>query len=156
MAEEKSKVTIMGVGNILRKDEGVGVKVIEEMRQVDLPAQVVLVDGGTGGLDLIHIMEKSHKLIIIDACDAGAEPGTIWRFTPDELEREAKSPMVSLHDVDLIDAIELAKFLGKAPSEIVIFGIQPKDIGWGTELTEEVKRKIPEIIDVVIAELKEN
>jgi hydrogenase maturation protease len=156
MMGEKKKITIMGVGNILRKDEGVGVKVIEEMRQVKLPAQVALVDGGTGGLDLIHVMEESHKLIVVDACEGEAEPGTIWRFTPDELGEKVKSPMLSLHDIDLIDAIKLAKFLGKAPSEIVIFGIQPKDVGWGTELTEEIKKKIPELIDLIVAEVKES
>ncbi len=148
------RIIVMGVGNTLLTDEAVGVKVIEELRAYDLPDNVQLVDGGTGGLDLIGYMSQADRMIVVDAVDAGKPPGSIFRFTPQDVEGalEKKQAAMSLHDVGLIESFVVGRQLGHEP-DVVIIGIQPKDLTWGMELTPEVAAKVPRLIELVLEEL---
>lgn len=147
------KVVILGVGNVLLKDEGIGVHVIRELEKQKLPAHIELVDGATQGLDLLYNIEGADRLIIIDCALTGEEPGTIFRFKPEDVEGEGPEHKISLHDISLTDVLEIATFLGSRP-DTVIFGIEPKEIDWGTELTPELKAKIPELVELVLKEIK--
>jgi len=143
---------ILGVGNILLSDEGVGVRVIEAMRGVKLPDNVELMDGGTGAFDLFDVMADRNKVIIIDAVKGGGEPGAVYRFGPDDI-RMQRQCLTSVHQVDLLDTLSLARLAGCLPQEIIIFGIESKELGWGLELSPKVAAVIPRVIELVLSEL---
>lgn len=146
------KIVIIGVGNLLLKDEGVGVHVVQELQKKDLPSAVEVHDGGVAGIGLLDLFGGASKVLLIDAADMNLEPGAIVRFTPEEVISEKGGPKFSAHDVSLLEVLELAKALGHAPPEVVIFGIQPKEISWGTELSAEVRASIPKVMETVLKE----
>ncbi|MDP3012661.1 MAG: HyaD/HybD family hydrogenase maturation endopeptidase [Candidatus Subteraquimicrobiales bacterium] len=153
MVETNEKqIVVLGVGNILLKDEGIGVHVVKEMENLNFPENVRLLDGGTLGIDLLNLIEGADKLVIIDCVKAEAEPGAIFRFRPEDIETKTKAPKASLHQVDLYEALKIAKLMEEYP-ETIIIGVQPKVIGWGMDLSEELKKKIPEIIKHVLKEI---
>jgi len=145
------QVAVVGVGNLLLKDEGVGVHVANALKKLALPHGVEIMDGGTSP-ELLDYVETSEKLIIIDAMETGGTPGSVYRFRLDDLNTEA-SELISVHELNLISGLKMMRLLGKGLPETVIIGVQPKEIGWGTELSAELQEKIPEIGRVVLKEI---
>ncbi|MHB1038104.1 MAG: HyaD/HybD family hydrogenase maturation endopeptidase [Pirellulales bacterium] len=143
---------ILGIGNLLLQDEAVGVRVVEALHDVKLPAGVEVVDGGTAGANLVDLIADRRKLIVLDAIDAGAEPGTIFRLGPDDL-LPAEGAAISIHQLGLVETLAMVRQLGCAPREVVIFGIQPRRIEPGLELTAEVSAAVPKVVRAVLAEL---
>ena len=146
---------LLGIGNILLRDEGVGVRAIEAMRDVELPEDVELLDGGTSGVDLIDELADRRKVIVIDAMQADCKPGTILRFSAEDLMQE-RGGALSLHEVGLLETLMATRHLGCAPQDVVIFGIQPKEVSPGLELSKEVKEALPKVIELVLAEADAN
>jgi hydrogenase maturation protease len=144
-------VLILGIGNILLRDEGIGVRVIEAMRDVPLPEGVEILDGGTSGADLIDEIADRRKLIVIDAVKTDVEPAAIFRFTDKDLLARTEGT-VSLHEFGLVETLLAAKHLGCAPQEVVIYGIQPKEISSGLNLSAEIAAVVPEVIRLVLEE----
>ena len=151
MAKNK-KVIIIGIGNLILRDEGVGVHAVRELEGRDLPPRVEVIDGGTALMDLLSVIRDAERIIVIDALKGGGEPGTIYRICPDDLMGETEQPL-SLHQVGLLEVLGMARQLGGDP-EVVIIGVEPKEIAWGMELTPEVKAKLPHVIESVLAELQ--
>jgi len=155
------RILVLGLGNILLKDEGLGVHVAWKLQGVSLPENVNIVDGGTAALDALLLEPDIEKLIIIDALRAGRKAGTVYRIRlnakePEKLERIFSHRVgTSLHQMGLIDALVAANKMNCAPGEIVVIGIEPKKMDWGLELTDEVQRRIPEVIDRVIEEIED-
>lgn len=149
------KIAILGIGNTLLKDEGIGIHVIEKMQSLNLPNNVELIDGGTLGPDLIDFIENKDKVIIIDAVEFNQKPGTILKFSPEDF-KAGQVKELSLHEVGLTEALDLVKKFNKTkfPKEILIIGIQPKKIDWGMKPTDLLKNKVPEIIEIILKELK--
>ena len=149
------KVAIVGVGNILLKDEGIGVKVVKELEdKFSFPSDVVLIDGGTAGHHLINMISDFDVLIVVDAVQGGESPGTIYKFTFDQIPFEVNTHL-SVHQVGVLEALNQVKLLGKE-QKITFIGIEPQDISpWGMELTLVVAEKIPKLITLVLEELKE-
>jgi hydrogenase maturation protease len=145
-------ILVLGIGNILLRDEGVGVRVIEQMQKISLPDDVELVDGGTAGADLLDVLAERRKVIVIDAVQADCEPGTVLRFSADDLTQPDGVGM-SLHELGLGEALKMTKQLGCAPEDVVVFGIKPGDISCGLELTEEIAASVPKVIELVLAEI---
>ena len=144
---------VLGVGNILLRDEGVGVRVVEAMAEMELPPDVELFDGATAGLDLLDVMADRRRVIVIDAVEGDTAPGTVLRLGPEDLvPRDGGG--VSLHEIGLLEALTLAKRLGIAPQEVIVLGVKPQDVECGLELSPEIARLVPEIIELVLAELK--
>lgn len=146
-------IVVLGVGNILLKDEGVGVRVIEELDKLDLPSNVEVVDGGTLGLNLLPVIEKADLLIVVDVVEANSESGTIFRFEPSDIDISSGEGKMSLHQVTLLEVLKLAAMMGKNP-RTVIFGIEPKEIDWGDSLSDEIKEKVPTLVNLVLEEIK--
>lgn len=144
-------IVVVGVGNLLLKDEGVGIHVVQRLQEMDLPSDVELIDGGTSP-DLIAYIRAGDKLIIVDSARAGGEPGTIYRFLPEDLATDAGT-LASAHELGVDLNLKLMSLMGNEPREIVIIGIEPKEIDWGTELTPELEQKIPEIVKVILREI---
>jgi hydrogenase maturation protease len=147
-------VLVLGVGNILLRDEGVGVRVVQELERTTLPPGVEVFDGATAGFDLIDVLAGRRKVIVIDALDADYAPGTVVRLRPEEL-LAADQPSLSLHDLGLLEALAMARQLGEAPGEVVIFGVQPQDLSCGLELSPIIRARVPELINLVLTELKD-
>lgn len=147
-------ILILGVGNILLKDEGVGVHVARRLQSMDLPPEVEVLDGGTEGLNLLDSIEGRKKVIVIDAMKTGQPPGTIYRFLDKDIEERPKS-WLSLHDIDMTDLLKLADLLDVKKPEIIVIGIEAKDMeSADLELSPEIEAKIPEVIKFVLKEIK--
>jgi len=151
-AQGRHPVLVLGIGNILLRDEGVGVRVIEQMRKMHLPDDVELVDGGTAGADLLDVLAERRKVIVIDAVQADCEPGIVLRFTADDLVRPEGVGM-SLHELGLGEALTMTSQLGCAPKDVVVFGIKSKDIGCGLELSEEIAASVAKVINLILEEI---
>lgn len=151
--KENPRVLVLGVGNDLLTDEGIGVHVARRLANEPLPPDVTVYDGGVRGIDLLEVIQGCDRLIIVDAVNAQAEPGTVFRFRPDEVECILREHKTSLHQVDLFDTIKIARFLGSCP-EIVVIGIQPKEIDWGLALTPELTVILPGILALVRDEIE--
>lgn len=149
------KVAIVGVGNILLKDEGIGVKVVKELEnEFSFPSDVALIDGGTAGHHLINMISDFDVLIVVDAVQGGEPPGTIYKFAFDQIPFEVNTHL-SVHQVGVLEALNQVKLLGKE-QKITFIGIEPQDISpWGMELTPVIADKIPKLITLVLEELKE-
>ena len=151
-AHSRCSILVLGIGNILLRDEGVGVRVIEQMQKMHLLDDVELVDGGTAGADLLDVLAERQKVIVIDAVQADCTPGTVLRFTADELVLPDGVGM-SLHELGLGEALTMTRQLGCAPENVVVFGIKPKDTTCGLDLTEEVEASVPKVVELVLAEI---
>ncbi|MEN2986574.1 MAG: HyaD/HybD family hydrogenase maturation endopeptidase [Thermodesulfovibrionaceae bacterium] len=113
------KIGVIGVGNILLRDDGVGPKVVEQLKKNYIfEPEVEIIDGGTLGLDLLHYLEEFERLIIIDIADFGKEPGFIDVVKADDIPPYLK-PKLSAHHVGIQDLLEVAKFIGVLPKEII-------------------------------------
>jgi hydrogenase maturation protease len=147
------KIVILGVGNLLLSDEGVGVHVANELLQLDLPAGVSVVEGGTDGLGLIDIITEADRLIVVDAVKGGGAPGSIYHFDIDEVRGCPSGFQTSAHQIGILEVINLSGLIGQQPYTTVI-GVEPKSLEMSMELSPEVKDKIPRIIELVLDELK--
>lgn len=149
---------VVGLGNPLMADEGIGVVLVDELAKRaaagELPDETVeYYDGGTGGMYLLHTIADRKKAILIDCCLMGTEPGTIRRFTPDDVKSVKQMAHLSLHEVDILNVIKMAKEIGSCPDEIVIFGIEPVAITQQLHLNAAIEAKIPDYIETIKQEL---
>ncbi len=127
-------------------------RVVEALQRDRPPVNAELIDGGTSGADLVDFLADRSKVIVVDAIDAGALPGTIFRLGPDDLVPDEGDPL-SLHQLGLLESLAIARHLGCAPQEVVVFGIQPGAIRPGLELTPAVAAAVPRAAAAVRAEL---
>jgi hydrogenase maturation protease len=149
----RKRTVIVGVGNILLKDEGIGVHVVRVLQEMSLASpkeEVEVVDGGTSPA-AFDSAEGVDKLIIVDAARGGGEPGTIYRFTPDQVSGGPKL-LTSLHDLGLLDSLRMMESLGNPPRETVIIGVEPAEVDWGLELTPALRGKLPDVVRRVVEE----
>lgn len=145
---------ILGIGNLLLKDDGFGIHIIRELEKQNFTEvyEVELIDGGTYIFDLIDVFIKHNKVIILDSFKGGHVPGTIYRVPPEELGNHIKEN-TSLHDVQILDLIKDIKLMGYFP-KVIIIGVEPEDISFDLELSLTVRDQIPKVIEILIDELK--
>jgi hydrogenase maturation protease len=149
---KKKGVLLLGIGNMFRRDDGVGIVVINACRN-KVPEFVDVLDGGTDGLSLIEYIKNYPKVIIVDAVDIGKKPGDFMAFLPEEVKLKIKADSLSTHGFGLADVIQLVKKLN-IKTDLTIIGIQPKDIAFGEGLSEEINIKLNEINEFVLQHLK--
>ncbi|NCO68749.1 MAG: Ni,Fe-hydrogenase maturation factor [Nitrospirae bacterium CG_4_10_14_0_8_um_filter_41_23] len=147
------KIVILGVGNLLLSDEGVGVHVANELVKLELPPGVTVVEGGTDGFRLINVITEADRLIVVDAVKGGGAPGSIYRFDINEVQNCPSGFKTSVHQIGILEVINLSGLIGKTPQTTVI-GIEPESLEMGMELSPEIKAKIPKIIELIWDELK--
>lgn len=148
----QSMTLILGLGNPLRGDDGIGPRVIEEVMRRGLPEGVSSLDGGTAGLDLLNVLEGWKRVVVVDAADVGREPGQFLRFTPDQARLVEAEDSFSLHHAGLGEVLALADVLGQTLPELTIFGVQPARVGWGQGLSPVVVAALPALTDAVLEE----
>lgn len=155
---KQKPVIVIGLGNPLMADEGIGVALIEALAKLaaagELPSETIeYYDGGCGGMYLLHTIADRKKVILIDCCLMNTEPGTLRRFTPDDVNSVKQMAHLSLHEVDILNVIKMAEQIGSCPDEIVIFGIEPASITQQLHLNEAVQNKIPDYISEIKKEI---
>lgn len=143
---------VLALGNPLRGDDGIGAAVLAALPAV--PPDVVLLEGGTPGLELVLTLQGHHRVIILDAADMGEPPGTWRRFTSDCLQSGDSALRGTLHDAGLAEALTLGAALGVLPDQIIIFGVQPAEIGWSPGLSQPVAAAIPAVCEAVMSLLR--
>jgi len=148
------ETVIIGIGNILLQDDGVGVHVIKQLENENLPSTIELVDGGTSTLDTLGFFLDYKKVIVVDCLRAGLNPGTIYKIKPDDIKNYKKENL-SIHDVQILDVVKMANMMNKYP-DVVIFGIEPEKIDVGLEMTLTMLLKVPEIVGNIKKELDIN
>lgn len=152
MTHSRTPILILGIGNILLQDEGIGVRVIESLRREQLPENVELVDGGTAGADLLDILSDRQTVLIIDAAQSEAAPGTLLKFSPEQFLSRQQA-LLSLHELDIPQTLKIARLLGCAPESVIIFGIVPDVVAPGLELTDTLQKKLPFYTQTILQEL---
>jgi hydrogenase maturation protease len=146
---------VLGLGNTIMMDDGFGVQVVTTLSSRYLfRADVTLLDGGTLGLDLLPHLENIESLLIVDALDMQAEPGSIFRLQGKDVPRAFASKL-SVHQMGLQDLLAVAELLGHVPRNLVVLGVQPACIEMGTELTPAVAAAIEPGIERILLELEE-
>ncbi|UCG61322.1 MAG: HyaD/HybD family hydrogenase maturation endopeptidase, partial [Candidatus Zixiibacteriota bacterium] len=147
----RPRTAIMGAGNVLMGDDGIGVRVIEVLRDKEgLPDGIEIIDAGTATLDALALVENVDHLIIVDAVKGGQPPGTIYQFSPDDVS-EPPSQKISLHQMSLLEALKVGRMLGAKTPRVSIIGVEPKTIAAGTSLSKEVGDQIPNIISAIMS-----
>ena len=149
------KIVILGVGNRLMGDDGFGPKALDELEKRNMPENVELIDAGVGGIAILSWIEDADKVIIIDSVQTNNEPpGTVYQFTDKDIP-SLDNFMLSLHDLNLVDTIQIGKVVQKMPEEIIIFGVEVKRLTqFDDQLTPEVAGAMDEVIDLVMKEIK--
>ncbi len=141
-------LTVLGLGNILCRDEGVGVRLMEAVRDSrPWGDEVRFVDGGAGGLNLLNVIEEAERLVVFDAADLGLSPGECRVLSPDQLAgaEDSAADRLSLHDVSFAETLDLcARFL-RRPDVVTILAIQPATAEYGKELSQEILAAMPRL-----------
>lgn len=156
MQEQPSYTTlVLGVGNLLLSDEGVGVRVVERLAVTyQIPEEVQLLDGGTLGLDLLYYLEGIENLLIVDAVQTDKEAGTLLRLEGDEVPAFL-SMKISPHQIGIPDMLFAAKLKDLYPRNVVLFGVQPAVLDIGVELSPVIAPKVEVLVDRVVEQLEE-
>lgn len=152
MSETASDLLVLGLGNVLLGDDGVGPAVIAWLRQTRLaPAGARLFDGGTLGLSLLPYLEDARRVILVDAVAADAGAGTLVRLEGADVG-PAVATRLSPHQVGVADLLEGARWHDREPERLVLLGVVPHSIALGVGLSDPVRRALPQLIDLVCAE----
>ncbi len=146
-------VMVLGIGCILYSDEGFGVRVVEKMETCyKFSENLLIVDGGVLGINLLGVISKPDHLIVVDAIRNQGKPGDLYRLESDEIPQRIRAKN-SLHQVDFLEALTLCQALDKIP-ETVIIGVEPEDIETQSlELTPTIQAQVDPVIEMVLAEL---
>jgi hydrogenase maturation protease len=148
----KPKVLILGIGNVLMGDEGVGVSVVRELEKTVLPKGVEILDGGTGSFLLLEPMQEAEKVILIDATIDGEPTGTVRRLRPRYSKDYPRT--LTAHDIGLKDLIDTFYLLGNSP-EVTLFAVSiPPLQDMTTELSSELTPVVPQVAQMVFDEAR--
>ncbi|HEY9079393.1 HyaD/HybD family hydrogenase maturation endopeptidase [Magnetovibrio sp.] len=148
---------VLGIGNILWADEGFGVRAVEEFhRRYQTSDDVVIMDGGTQGLYLVQFVQEADNLLVFDAVDYGLDPGEMIVVTGDEVPKFTGAKKMSLHQTGFQEVLSAADFTGHYPNELTLIGVQALDLeDWGGSLTDLVKSKIDQALDIAVKQLRD-
>jgi hydrogenase maturation protease len=147
------KTVVLGIGNLIMQDEGVGVRVVEALqRDHAMPDGVTLIDGGTSAMEMLDELSDLDHLIVVDAINAGEPPGTLLRIEGEDVPSFFRTRL-SPHQIGLPDVMASLEFLGAQPKKMVILGVQPQTMELGMELTPVVAAQVPALVRQVLAEI---
>jgi hydrogenase maturation protease len=154
MIEER--VAVIGAGNLLQSDEGVGVHVIEALEREYTPSYVHLIDAGTALADVLAGLDDCRRVFVIDAVKGGSSPGTVYRLALKDLRERAEKGQVSmsLHQMGLLDAVDMARLGGSLAESITVIGVEPENLEPGIELSETLVRKLPDVCHLIQEEVR--
>jgi len=149
------KIQVLCCGNLFVGDDGFGLYVLKELEKKDLPGNVELIEGGTGGLNILNLVEDADRVIIIDAVKSGGKIGDVYRFTEKDLP-PADMSLLSLHDLGLADVLKTGRIIqpDRMPKEVIIIGCEVQRADEiRLELSPEVAKAVPVVVDMVLKEI---
>ncbi len=153
MHADKKQIVVIGMGNVLMQDEGIGVRVVEELEnRYHIPADVTVIDGGTTGMGLLEPIRECDALIVADAVNTGAPVGSLARIANDDIPAFVQTKL-SNHQLGLSDLLGLLTLQGQKPEHIAIIGMVPHSLEQKLGLTPEAEEGIDTMIDMILAEL---
>jgi hydrogenase maturation protease len=148
------EAVVLGLGNLLRRDEGLGIRALERLRErYALSESAQLVDGGTLGLELLCYLEGAARLLVLDAALTEGPPGTLLRLVGDEVPAFF-GMRTSPHEVGLADLLAVTRLRGTEPGEVVVLGMQPAVVELGWDLSEPVATRLDALVDLAVSELR--
>jgi hydrogenase maturation protease len=151
----KKRIVLIGLGNILMGDEGIGVQAVEALRKrYAFSADLDLIDGGTLGLDLLPLLEGAEKVLFLDATDLQNEPGSIAVLEDEAIPSFLRSAL-SFHQVGLADLLFAWKLIGVQPSKIMLIGIQPEKVETGLTLSGTIRKNFEKYLQTILEKLHE-
>lgn len=155
-AHPKSGTLVLGVGNTILTDEGVGPWVVDRLSELNPDAPgITWLDGGTLSFSIAASVEDAEHLIVVDATNLKADPGTVQVFVDAEMDRMLSQHGRSVHEVGLMDLMNMARFAGLVPRRRALVGIQPEIVDWGTEPSPRVAAAVPAAARAVAALIKD-
>jgi len=147
------RIVVLGVGNILLSDEGIGVRTVEKLLQdYVLPAEVEVIDGGTSAMEMLEDLGHADHLIIVDAVRSGKPPATIVRMAGADVPVFFRTKL-SPHQVGLSDVLATLVLMGEQPGSTTVIGIEPQSLELGMALTSAVAEQLPQVVQMVKDEL---
>jgi hydrogenase maturation protease len=150
----RKKDVVLGLGNVLMSDEGIGVHLIERLSALKKKfPHVDFIDAGTAGMSILHLIANRRKAIIIDCAKMQTTPGTIRRFGPHQVESVKTLAHYSCHEADILQIVGFCRQLGQLPDEIVFFGIEPQTVAPGRSVSQTLAARINDYVDAVCKEL---
>ena len=152
--DDTPRTVVLGLGNMLMADDGLGLAALARLDDDwFIPRRVSLVDGGTWGMNLLHIVENADNLLVFDAIDIGGPPGSIVRLEGHDIPRFL-AQKVSPHQIDLREVLALAELRGMLPEQLVALGIQPERIEMSTTLSPSVEAHLDQLAQMAVAQLR--
>jgi hydrogenase maturation protease len=139
---------IIGAGNLLRADDGLGVHVVRQLEALPWPAEVELLDVGTGGLDVVHLLADATHVCLVDAMQLGGPPGTVYQFAREDVRFRSAAGQVSMHGFGLATALELGEKLGIRP-ELYLVGVEPECLDFAEGLSPAVQAQVDTVVQIV-------
>ena len=141
---------VLAIGNTLLSDEGIGIHVLDALReQHPQPHGVTYLDGGTLSFTLAGAVEQAEGLVVLDAANLNKTPGTVALFEGEAMDDfVANNRKKSVHEVSLFDMLTVARLCDELPARRALIGVQPQHIDWSDEMTDPVRRAIPQVCDV--------
>ena len=159
MSDEGRPIVVLGIGNVLLRDDGVGVEIVRSLERlvdrgaVELPPGTRLLDGGTLGLDLLPVVSEARAIVLVDAVDLGCAPGSVVVVDDATLRHAPAGPLQAGRD-GLGDLLVAARLMGTRPGAMVLVGVQPSEIETGLGLTDVVRAAVPAAVQATIRELE--
>lgn len=151
----ENSIVVLGVGNILLTDEGLGVHVVEDLKaNYTFTPQISLIDGGTMGMELLTYMRGMKKILLIDAVNGGEAPGTIYEFPHRELEQYF-TDHISIHEVGMQDILRIRAIQENPLEDAIVIGVEPESLDVGFEPSAPVQKALPEVKERVLRVLRE-
>jgi hydrogenase maturation protease len=137
----KQKIGIIGLGNLLRRDDGIGLLLLQHLQaqKKKLPKNIEYIDGGTSGMNLLHLLAQFDAVMLIDAVDFKGKPGDVRVFSLEDIQSQKKPMILSTHDSDFLNILRLSQELKELPETLVIFGVQPRDVSHGIGLSKDIE-----------------
>ena len=149
-----NKLLVLGIGNMLLTDDGVGVFAAQELMKETWPEQVTIREGGTFTQDIFYSFKGYSHLLVLDVVHCGGRPGTLYRLTEDALIKDEKQRL-SIHDIALVDSLRMAEALFGTKAELLVLGVEPKDyVTWNIGLSDEVSAVFPDFLALAKKEIQ--
>ncbi len=153
LTPREKPILLLGLGNPLQADDGVGCRTAQVLEKESLPDSVQVLDGGTPGIGLLSLIEGRERVIVIDAAEMGRAAGAVVRLAPDDIAPSGAPVTLSLHTAGFADALALAQALKMPLPEMVVFGVQPARVEWSEELSPAVQAAVGPLVKAVLREI---
>jgi hydrogenase maturation protease len=151
---KKPSILVLGIGNVLLSDEGFGVHVIRRLKQLKVPDNVRIEEGGIGGFNLLGSLDGVDKLLVVDVMWMNTSPGELFVINPEQELKEPGKQIVSFHQIGVLELVQLGKLIGNSP-EVTYIVTRPEKMKWSTELSPALQNAVEKAIDLIINKCNE-